>query len=246
MERWDSDGNPKPVEPGEVAAIDQMSMKFRDLRDTLVSFNERALSILAGRHRGEDMAGQMGSLQAGLHQVMHEAFGEHGDPQSVHSFVMYLINDLCELRARDYRLADMVNNAGSHLNMILVQLDGMAEGLGMSTVDDDPGEHGETFTTGIGQKLVNVHRKDDCVGWCVIHRPLPGPWRDWPTVWRGDQPFDIWRGFERRCPCGVGHTAMEEAIRGNAHPHGCCGICPCAPPDAVPVFDDHGNLEGYQ
>lgn len=97
------------------------------------------------------------------------------------------------------------------------------------------------FTTGVGQILANVHPKDKCQGWCVIHNPAPGPWDTWPTQWRGDQtvkietvfgpiwmPVDIWRGFERNCPHGIGHTAVEEVLRGNGHPHGCDG-CPCGP-----------------
>lgn len=98
-----------------------------------------------------------------------------------------------------------------------------------------------SFITGVGQILANVHPKDKCQGWCVIHNPAPGPWDAWPTQWRGDQvvkietifgpiwmPVDVWRGFERNCPHGIGHTAVEEVLRGNGHPHGCDG-CPCGP-----------------
>lgn len=100
-----------------------------------------------------------------------------------------------------------------------------------------------TYVTGTGQIIDNVHAASKCDGtWCVIHRPAPGPWKDWPTDWRGDKTIfvdsqyglveinvDIWRGFERRCPHGYGHTAVEETLRGNdPHMHGCDG-CPCGP-----------------
>lgn len=105
---------------------------------------------------------------------------------------------------------------------------------------------GLTYITGTGQIITNVHAPDKCEEpWCVIHNPVPGPWNDWKTHWRGDQriivelrgqilevPVDIWRGFERRCPHNVGHTAVEEILRGNKHMHGCgCG-CPCGIRDA--------------
>jgi hypothetical protein len=101
------------------------------------------------------------------------------------------------------------------------------------------------YITGAGQKLYNVHHKADCRGWCVIHNPVPGPWAHWKTVWRGDGPMDIWRGVERVCGCGVGHTAVEHILEGETRPHGCCGVCPCSPGKAEAVFDAEGNLTGY-
>lgn len=92
----------------------------------------------------------------------------------------------------------------------------------------------DRYTTGTGQKLVNVHASETCTGrWCVIHRPCPGPWNDWPTHWRGDTEvwginLDIWRGFQRICPCEIGHPAVEEVMRNpQLGLHGCCG-CPCS------------------
>jgi hypothetical protein len=82
------------------------------------------------------------------------------------------------------------------------------------------------YRTGTGQLLGKVHNDYECRGpYCVIHNPAPGPWNNWPTHWRGDEPFDIWRGFERICPHGVGHPAVEEP---GSRVHGCDG-CPCGP-----------------
>ena len=105
----------------------------------------------------------------------------------------------------------------------------------------------ETFTTGTGQELHQVHPRSSCSApFCVIHKPCPGPWADWPTHWCGDEPGSIWRGFERICPCGVGHPAVEEIMRGSSPgTHGCCGQCPCHPSQAQPIEAD-GKLLGYK
>ena len=86
-----------------------------------------------------------------------------------------------------------------------------------------------SYTTGTGQKLLYVHNITQCIRmdqWvCVIHNPLDGPWRDWPTHWREDRGI-----MERICPCGVGHPVAESygSLPGYELIHGCCG-CPCAP-----------------
>lgn len=79
-------------------------------------------------------------------------------------------------------------------------------------------------TYGVQAKL-HVHRREDCRGrFCVIHNPQPGPWRDWPTNWRGDRKL-----MERVCPHGVGHPAAEDAAwLSEGALHGCDG-CPCSP-----------------
>lgn len=83
--------------------------------------------------------------------------------------------------------------------------------------------------------MVRVHSRDVCRGpWCVIHRPMPGPWTDWPLHWRSDRGF-----MERTCPCGVGHPAAEQheywasVGTGYMSVHGCCGRCKCGPGGAV-------------
>lgn len=79
-------------------------------------------------------------------------------------------------------------------------------------------------------QAIFTHEAGECIGeWCVIHRPMPGPWESWPRVWRGD------RGIvERRCPHGVGHPVAEmhewSIMMGQEVDliHGCDG-CPCSP-----------------
>jgi hypothetical protein len=82
------------------------------------------------------------------------------------------------------------------------------------------------FVTDAGDKLYNVHDQAVCAGSpCVIHAPIQGEaWSDWPTRWRSDRRF-----MERACPCGVGHPAAEDVLRGrDIGTHGCCGIHPCS------------------
>lgn len=83
------------------------------------------------------------------------------------------------------------------------------------------------------QTLLNVHDAGDCVPPCVIHSPLPGPWDTWVLIWRDEDMFSWYRGFERICPHGVGHPAAEYAVTkppgGVSLVHGCDG-CPCVPP----------------
>jgi hypothetical protein len=89
----------------------------------------------------------------------------------------------------------------------------------------------ETFTTGTGQKITNVHSKKECEGYhCPIHNPSDHHMMEWPTHWRDDR-----RLLERICPCGVGHPdpdhlARTERIWGETRAraeavHGCCGCC---------------------
>lgn len=89
----------------------------------------------------------------------------------------------------------------------------------------------ETHLLESGQTLVNVHPRLECVGeWCPIHRPMPGPWSNWPRQWSDER--DI---MERVCPHGIGHPVAEmyqwamERGRGFDLVHGCCSSCICSP-----------------
>lgn len=102
----------------------------------------------------------------------------------------------------------------------------------------------ESYITGMGQKIV-THAADRCQGeFCVIHRPMPGPWDSWPTLWRSDR-----RIMERLCTIhGVGHPAVEQLDfwlrqgRGYEWVHGCCG-CPCHPSAADPGWHDRWTTD---
>lgn len=81
----------------------------------------------------------------------------------------------------------------------------------------------ETYTTGTGQVLHQIHKAGSCVGFCVIHSPISGPWDAWPTNWREDRHI-----MERICLHGVGHPAVEDVLRHGDSTHGCDG-CECGP-----------------
>lgn len=84
----------------------------------------------------------------------------------------------------------------------------------------------EDYRTGTGQDIY-VHSRRVCRedSWCVIHKPMPGPWELWPTHWRFDR-----RIMERICPHGVGHPVAESwsYLPDYELVHGCCG-CQCHP-----------------
>jgi hypothetical protein len=89
------------------------------------------------------------------------------------------------------------------------------------------------YITGTGQKLFNVHSKDQCHGeHCVIHNPSDHKMSKWKTHWRGDRGI-----MERICPeHGVGHPDPDSLAFKNRNVtagdsgydsgiHGCCGCC---------------------
>jgi hypothetical protein len=98
-------------------------------------------------------------------------------------------------------------------------------------------EYKETYVTGTGQILTNIHPKTLCEGRpCTIHAPSDHHMRDWPTHWRSAlDPFDYRTIMERQCPHDVGHPdpdhmaylktiLSEEAVWAEGL-HGCDGCC---------------------
>jgi len=107
-------------------------------------------------------------------------------------------------------------------------------------VDED---ETRVYVTGTGQRLVNVHKEEDCIGrHCVIHNPSPHYMADYPTNWRADRGI-----MERICEHGVGHPDPDDMefirlTRGeeSAHVesvHGCDGCC-------TPKDRRHPHLRG--
>ncbi len=99
---------------------------------------------------------------------------------------------------------------------------------------------GEQYISGTGQRM-RVHRAEDCVispeaPWCVIHKPMPGPWSTWRTHWRSDR-----RIMERICPHGVGHPAAEYYLYATRpHVDHGCDACACIP--AIVIRSDGGPI----
>lgn len=92
-------------------------------------------------------------------------------------------------------------------------------------------DSGEEYVTGIGQKLVNVHKPSACAGeFCPVHNPSNHPMKNFKTLWRGDRGL-----MERICEHGVGHPdpdhiAHTRRLYGDEAAdtelvHGCDGCC---------------------
>ena len=98
----------------------------------------------------------------------------------------------------------------------------------------------DVYTTGCGQ-TVHVHPKARCRGkYCVIHRPWPGPWQDWPTYWDDHDKI-----MYRICDHDFAHVVAEDYLaydrRALEHMDSC--DCVCAPTPAQ-VFDAGGVQYG--
>ena len=77
----------------------------------------------------------------------------------------------------------------------------------------------ETYTTGTGQTLGNLHDADQCFGPnCPIHNPSDHHMTEWKTNWRADRYM-----MERICPHSVGHPDPDD--RNADTIHGCDGCC---------------------
>lgn len=93
----------------------------------------------------------------------------------------------------------------------------------------------DIYTTGFGQ-VVRVHPGWRCRGqWCVIHRPMPGPWSLWPTYWDSES----YRMY-RECDHRMMHPAAETPSW-----HECDG-CPCVPPSSDTDVIDGEWSEGKE
>ena len=100
-----------------------------------------------------------------------------------------------------------------------------------------------SFITGTGQTIVNVHAEsEDCRTYgCVIHNPSDNCMSSFPSHWRTDRGI-----MERICPCGIGHIDVDQLnfirrTKGEKAAyyesiHGCCGIH-CHP------VEDYGDFK---
>jgi hypothetical protein len=76
-----------------------------------------------------------------------------------------------------------------------------------------------TYTTGMGETVYNIHSPELCDGRpCIVHNPSKHSMRAFPTHWRPDR-----RIMERICPHGVGHPDPDEIDPDTVH--GCDGCC---------------------
>jgi hypothetical protein len=254
VKAWDEDGSRRDITAAEIHRFDQMHSRFRAITDTLVGVQREAEDIFFSEDA--EVRAELAELHQQIQQLLRELLEDGSAVAS--SYIMYLISLIVGFdreSARRERLARVLFEGLSvmlHPDDDFYALGGDTDDIQdrLKTLFPEPEQTSPTtYLTGTGQKLVNVHPKEACEGFCVIHNPCPGPWELWPTNWRGDDAMglDIWRGFERICPCGTGHPAVEEIMRGNnPGTHGCCGVCRCGPADCITQRDAEGNLVGFE
>jgi hypothetical protein len=118
----------------------------------------------------------------------------------------------------------------------------------------------ERYVTGTGQNMGQVHPVGFCdPTFCVIHRPVPGPWDTWKTHWVARDPNNpqdplprLLPGVMTRvCEHNVAHIAVEEVLRlptlgfiEHQHPPFCS--CPCSLDKVDEVLDEHGEIKGFK
>lgn len=209
------------MNPADIAQADQWTAKFADM-------TVRMMAELGHGAPDEQGAARFDAV-----------FREADDDQLV-PFVSYLVAQLISYHWKLDRLAEalaaiqtitvnVMTNKAAQAKMIAAANEFREEveaqdSLFSADALQAEGLAAETYTTGTGQVLSKVHPLGSCVGFCVIHRPIEGPWSLWPTHWRDDRHI-----MERLCPHGVGHPAIEDVLRsGDGGTHGCDG-CECGP-----------------
>lgn len=225
----------EPLSASEVHQMDQYMAKFGDILRRLTALTVRTMPDGA----------QVDALQAQAHYEEFASIVMELESIEVISFISYLVaglirNNLAleKMSLNMSRVMDTVIDcigdeaskkrflearAATRENIISRDLlfEGETESVNFSDLDLDQLKAAESYTTGTGKRVLNVHREGTCLGACVIHRPISGPWDEWPTDWNeGD------KMMMRICPCGTKHPVIEDILRGHDGSHNCCG-CPC-------------------
>lgn len=226
------DGQWQPLGAAEVHQMDQSLAKFTDILRRLVTITMR------GVHNNSE------PLDSDKAQEDFENFAAtvmELDGGEIISFVSFLV----AMQIRQTLIIDkMSGNLGNILTTVIECMadegakkvfrkahedvfaniaarDQLFEPSSFEAMDLDQLKAAESYTTGTGKRVLNVHREGTCLGACVIHRPISGPWDEWPTDWNeGD------KMMMRVCPCGTKHPVIEDILRGHDGSHHCCG-CPC-------------------
>lgn len=206
------------MEPADIAKADQWAAKFADL---LV----RMMAELSNGQPDEASAIRF-----------DEALQEIDGHLQLHAFVSYLVAHILSYHSKLDSLAEAM--AVIQTVTINAMTDMTAKGKMIAAANDfrdeveakeglfgwaEQAQPSEIYTTGTGQALHPIHRAGSCVGFCVIHSPITGPWDQWPTHWREDEHIMM-----RLCPHGIGHPCIEDVLRGGDDAHTCDG-CECGP-----------------
>lgn len=215
-------------DPHLVAHVDQTEARFkallRELSGLVVVLEEESAAP-------DDMAFYK------FANALDKEIAEHGSVP----FVSYVIAQLLQAHVSLHRLANAMGSIQgitidnmlpsptklameSALATYMAEMDAEQQLFQAPTVEQPKPR--ESYTTGSGQQLANVHRADECLGVCVIHAPIDGPWRDWPTYWIEDIGM-----MYRTCPHGNLHPAIEDWLRSPSAvtSHDCACDCQCGP-----------------
>lgn len=126
MERYDADGTRRPLEPGEVAELDQRAATFRQLRNSLLALQARTVQLILADDRDT-----LPKIQQELYETLFTWYTSNDGANEVFNLVMFLINDLAEAQAKIDKMGNGTNEIGFKINEILRHLNEMADTAGM-------------------------------------------------------------------------------------------------------------------
>lgn len=133
MERYDADGTRRPLEPGEVAELDQRAATFRQLRNSLLALQARTVQLILADDREP-----LSLIQQELYETLFTWYTSNDGANEVFNLVMFLINDLAEAQAKIDKMGNGTNEIGFKINEILRHLNEMADTAGMIPEDGLP------------------------------------------------------------------------------------------------------------
>lgn len=100
----------RELQAHEVAKVDQVGAKFREITPKLIDIHKRTANLVARPHPGvADVSEEVDVLQKELYRVLDEAFIATGDPNEVFSYLMFLIDVVAGHQLREERLIDILN-----------------------------------------------------------------------------------------------------------------------------------------
>ena len=113
MERIDPEGKRTPLEPGEMARVDQTAAMFRDLTNKLIGIRNEFAMIALSDHPGN---ARLIELNDELQATLTGAFAHQEDPiGGALSFIMFLVDTLSTQRLHLAMIQERVGIAGSAL-----------------------------------------------------------------------------------------------------------------------------------
>lgn len=209
------------MDPADIHATDQWHARFADLKirltELIVTTDPESLSLprfeATLAELGDEPVVMTGFVSYLLALLAHRENRLDQLAEALASIQTVTVNNMSNVKVRSKLIAalDEFRDEAEQYDMLF-----SGEAL-------EQAQPSESYTTGTGQVLHNIHGAGSCIGFCVIHSPISGPWDKWPTHWREDRGI-----MERLCPHRIGHPALEDVLRHGDGIHGCDG-CECGP-----------------